>query len=110
MKRDELNDLAAFVVVADEMSFTRAAAKLGMSASALSHAMRSLEDRSAQRYDGQRLGHPSISPTTRFPRPRKISPNIAASTTDTQLLEVSICGSFSKMGDRFRSESMVPNS
>ena len=45
MKRDELNDLAAFVVVADEMSFTRAAAKLGMSASALSHAMRSLEDR-----------------------------------------------------------------
>ncbi|MEH2392405.1 MAG: LysR family transcriptional regulator [Nostoc sp.] len=41
MKRDELNDLAAFVVVADEMSFTRAAAKLGMSASALSHAMRS---------------------------------------------------------------------
>ena len=45
MKRDELNNLAAFVVVADEMSFTRAAAKLGMSASALSHAMRSLEDR-----------------------------------------------------------------
>ena len=45
MKRDDLNDLAAFVVVADEMSFTRAAAKLGMSASALSHAMRSLEDR-----------------------------------------------------------------
>jgi DNA-binding transcriptional LysR family regulator len=45
MKRDDLNDLAAFVVVADEMSFTRAAAKLGMSASALSHAIRSLEDR-----------------------------------------------------------------
>ena len=45
MKRDELNDLAAFVVVADEMSFTRAASKLGMSPSALSHAMRSLEDR-----------------------------------------------------------------
>ncbi|MEH2293331.1 LysR family transcriptional regulator [Nostoc sp.] len=45
MKRDELNDLAAFVVVADEMSFTRAAAKLEMSPSALSHAMKSLEDR-----------------------------------------------------------------
>lgn len=45
MKRDELNDLAAFVVVADEMSFTRAASKLGMSPSALSHAMRVLEDR-----------------------------------------------------------------
>lgn len=45
MKRDELNDLAAFVVVADEMSFTRAASKLGMSPSALSHAMKTLEAR-----------------------------------------------------------------
>lgn len=45
MKRDELNDLAAFVVIADEMSFTRAASKLGMSPSALSHAMKALEDR-----------------------------------------------------------------
>lgn len=45
MKRDEFNDLAAFVVVADEKSFTRAAAKLEMSPSALSHAMKSLEDR-----------------------------------------------------------------
>ena len=45
MKRDELNDLAAFVVVADEISFTRAAAKLGMSPSALSHAMKALEAR-----------------------------------------------------------------
>lgn len=45
MKRNELNDLAAFVVVADEMSFTRAATKLEMSPSALSHAMKALEDR-----------------------------------------------------------------
>lgn len=45
MKRDELNDLAAFVMVADQMSFTRAASKLGMSPSALSHAMKALEDR-----------------------------------------------------------------
>ncbi len=45
MKRDELNDLAAFVVVADEMSFTRAASKMGMSPSALSHAMKALENR-----------------------------------------------------------------
>lgn len=45
MKRDELNDLAAFVIVANEMSFTRAAAKLEMSPSALSHAMKALEDR-----------------------------------------------------------------
>jgi DNA-binding transcriptional LysR family regulator len=45
MKRDELNDLAAFVVVADAGSFTRAAAKLGMSQSALSHAVQQLEER-----------------------------------------------------------------
>lgn len=45
MKRDELNDLAAFAVVAEEGSFTRAAARLGMSQSALSHAMRGLEER-----------------------------------------------------------------
>ena len=45
MKRDELNDLAAFVAVADELSFTRAASKLGTSPSALSHAMRALESR-----------------------------------------------------------------
>ncbi len=45
MKRDELNDLAAFVAVADAGSFTRAAAQLGMSPSALSHAIRGLESR-----------------------------------------------------------------
>jgi DNA-binding transcriptional LysR family regulator len=45
MKRDDLNDLAAFVMIADERSFTRAAARLGMSPSALSHAMKALEAR-----------------------------------------------------------------
>ncbi|WP_455924601.1 LysR family transcriptional regulator [Pseudomonas putida] len=45
MKRDELNDLAAFVAVADAGSFTRAAGQLGMSPSALSHAIRGLESR-----------------------------------------------------------------
>lgn len=45
MRRDELNDLAAFAVVAEEGSFTRAAAQLGMSQSALSHAMKGLEER-----------------------------------------------------------------
>jgi DNA-binding transcriptional LysR family regulator len=45
MRRDELNDLAAFEVVAREGNFTRAASTLGMSQSALSHAMRGLEDR-----------------------------------------------------------------
>lgn len=45
MERNELNDLLAFATVARERSFTRAAAKLGISPSALSHAMRNLETR-----------------------------------------------------------------
>ena len=45
MRREELGDLAAFVAIADERSFTRAAAKLGISQSALSHTVRRLEER-----------------------------------------------------------------
>src|SRR6266704_6411229 len=56
MKRDDLYDLAAFAVVAEQGSFTRAAAELGMSQSALSHAMKSLEER---------LGVRLLSRTTR---------------------------------------------
>jgi DNA-binding transcriptional LysR family regulator len=43
--RDELSVLSAFLAVAEERSFTRAARRLGVSASALSHAMRGLEER-----------------------------------------------------------------
>ncbi|MBZ5758598.1 MULTISPECIES: LysR family transcriptional regulator [Rhizobium] len=45
MERGELNDLMAFAAVARERSFTRAAAALGISPSALSHAIRGLEER-----------------------------------------------------------------
>ena len=45
MARENLNDLLAFVTVAREQSFTRAAAKLGVSQSALSHTIRGLESR-----------------------------------------------------------------
>ena len=45
MLKENVNDLIAFLVVAQERSFTRAAARLGVSQSALSHAMRSLEER-----------------------------------------------------------------
>lgn len=45
MKRGELDDLAAFAAVARARSFTRAAAELGCSPSALSHALRTLEQR-----------------------------------------------------------------
>ncbi|PJG57239.1 LysR family transcriptional regulator [Bradyrhizobium forestalis] len=43
--RNELNELATFAMVARERSFTRAAARLGVSQSALSHAIRGLEQR-----------------------------------------------------------------
>ena len=56
MKRDDLYDLAAFAAVAEQGSFTRAAAELGMSQSALSHAMKALEER---------LGVRLLSRTTR---------------------------------------------
>jgi DNA-binding transcriptional LysR family regulator len=45
MPRDELNVLAAFAVVADERSFTKAAIRLGVSRSAISHSIRTLEER-----------------------------------------------------------------
>ena len=45
MPRRNLNDLLAFVTVARERSFTRAAASLGVTQSALSQAIRGLEER-----------------------------------------------------------------
>ena len=60
MIKENLNDLAAFVAVANEQSFTRAAAKLGVSPSALSHTVRHLEER---------LGLKLLSRTTRSVAP-----------------------------------------
>jgi len=63
MSRDSLNDLHAFVTVARERSFTRAAAKLGVSQSALSHTMRGLEER---------LGLRLLTRTTRSVSPTEV--------------------------------------
>ncbi|WP_158793599.1 LysR family transcriptional regulator [Granulicella sp. L60] len=60
MIRDELSELSAFATVAQERSFTRAAARLGMSQSALSHSMRGLE---------KRLGVQLLARTTRSVSP-----------------------------------------
>ncbi|HKF59812.1 MAG TPA: LysR family transcriptional regulator [Dongiaceae bacterium] len=45
MQRAAVSDLSAFVAVATHRSFSRAAAELGLSPSALSHTVRSLEER-----------------------------------------------------------------
>ena len=45
MPRQNINSLLAFRAVAQERSFTRAAAQIGVSPSALSHAIRALEER-----------------------------------------------------------------
>src|SRR5260370_23129538 len=60
MDRENASDLLAFLAVAGERSFTRAAAKLGMSQSALSQIVRGLEER---------LGVRLLSRTTRSVAP-----------------------------------------
>jgi DNA-binding transcriptional LysR family regulator len=60
MRRRDLDDLLAFLAVGQERSFTRAAAKLGVSQSALSHTIRALE---------QRLGVRLLTRTTRSVSP-----------------------------------------
>ena len=58
--RNELNELAVFATVAEERSFTRAAARLGLSQSAVSHTVRGLE---------KRLGLQLLARTTRSVSP-----------------------------------------
>src|SRR3984885_2041903 len=61
MGRGDLGDLAAFVAIADNLSFRAAASRLGVTPSALSHTMRQLEERI-----GVRLLHRttrSVAPT-----------------------------------------------
>ncbi|CAO3438898.1 LysR family transcriptional regulator [Azospirillum endophyticum] len=60
MKGGEFNELSAFLCVAEERSFRRAAERLGMSPSALSHTIRALE---------QRLGARLLNRTTRSVAP-----------------------------------------
>src|SRR6516225_8643210 len=63
MQHGNLNDLLVFRAVATERSFTRAAAKMGVSQSALSHTIRGLEER---------LGFRLLSRTTRSVSPTEI--------------------------------------
>src|SRR5947208_2055593 len=72
MQRQDLNDLLAFVAVARERNFTRAAAKLGVSQSALSHTVRRLETR---------LGFRLLSRTTRSISPTEAGERLLRTVT-----------------------------
>jgi DNA-binding transcriptional LysR family regulator len=61
MPADELNALSAFLAVAEDRSFTKAAKRLGVSTSALSHSMRGLEERIGVRLLARTTR--SVSPT-----------------------------------------------
>ncbi|MCK0195366.1 LysR family transcriptional regulator [Ancylobacter sp. 6x-1] len=69
MQREDLVDLNAFLTVAEEASFTRAAAKLGTSQSALSHTIRRLETR---------LGVRLLTRTTRSVAPTQAGERLLA--------------------------------
>ena len=86
MARENFNDLQAFVIVAREGSFTRAAAQLGVSQSALSHTIRALETRLGLRLLTRTTR--SVAPTdagdrllsTLMPRFEEIEAELAALT------------------------------
>jgi hypothetical protein len=86
MHRDELGDLAAFLSVAEERSFTRAAARLGTSQSVLSYTVRRLEER---------LGVRLLTRTTRSVVPTEAGERLvralgpAFDTIDTELATLS---------------------
>ncbi|MBJ3813908.1 LysR family transcriptional regulator [Shimwellia pseudoproteus] len=80
MRTNELGELTAFVAIAEERSFRRAAARLNLTASTLSHALRALEER---------LGVRLLNRTTRTVAPtaaglallEKIAPAFSAIST-----------------------------
>ncbi|HEY8327865.1 MAG TPA: LysR family transcriptional regulator [Rhodanobacter sp.] len=72
MARENYNDLLAFLAVARERSFTRAAAQLGVSPSALSHTIRALE---------ARLGLRLLTRTTRNVAPTEAGERLANELT-----------------------------
>jgi len=90
MQRTNLNDLVAFLAVARERSFTRAAAKLGISQSSLSHIIRALE---------MRLGLRLLTRTTRSVSPTEAGERLLT-TVGPRLDEVEIeLGSLSELRD-----------
>ncbi|MBT0729983.1 LysR family transcriptional regulator [Rosenbergiella nectarea] len=69
MLKDNFNELQIFLLVAKEGSFTKAAAKLGVSQSALSHAIKGLEER---------LNTRLLTRTTRSVAPTQVGEKVIA--------------------------------
>ncbi len=91
MQRTNLNDLTAFLTVARERSFTRSAAKLGISQSSLSHLIRDLETR---------LGIRLLTRTTRSVSPTEAGERLL-NTVGPKLEEVeSELASLSELRDK----------
>ncbi|KQP19389.1 LysR family transcriptional regulator [Pseudorhodoferax sp. Leaf267] len=72
MPRDDLSDLLAFIAITREGSFTRAASKLGLSQSALSHRIRAIETR---------MGVRLLNRTTRSLGPTEAGERLLAAVT-----------------------------
>lgn len=91
MRRNDLTDLNIFLAVAEERSFTRAAARLGLTQSTLSHAVRSFEER---------LGVRLLSRNTRQVAPTEAGERLlAAAAPRLQAIEAEI-DALSEMRDR----------
>lgn len=78
MNRDNVADLVAFITIAQERSFTRAAARLGVTQSAISHALSRLE---------KRLGVRLLTRSTRSVSPTDAGERLLA-TVEPRFLEV----------------------
>ncbi|CUW43628.1 transcriptional regulator, LysR family [Brucella vulpis] len=97
MQNENLRDLNAFVAVAETGSFTRAAAQLGVSQSALSQTIRNLEER---------VGIRLLNRTTRYVSPTEAGERLLAQVGPA-LAE--IASGFSQIGElRERPAGTVP--
>src|SRR5437879_7711199 len=97
MVRDDLSVLSAFLTVAEQKSFTKAAKRLGVSPSAMSHAIRGLEEG---------LGVRLLSRTTRSVAPTEAGEQLLArlrpALTDVQDALDQISGLRDKPAGRVR--------